>query len=185
MLFVPFYTLIKLCYTKALEWSSLVPGPAVKSSEITNRTLFSVSYHYDQQMLATSPLGPLPFLYPAWTSGSSQFMYCWSLIVVQSLSHFWLCDPMNCSTPGFPVLHYLLELAQTRVHWVGDAIQPFHPLSSPFPPAFDLSFPASRSFLISQLFASDGGPSIGASASVLPMSIQDCFPLELTGLISL
>ena len=41
---------------------------------------------------------------------------------------------MDCSTPGFPVLHYLLELAQIHVHWVGDAIQPFHPLlpSSPF-----------------------------------------------------
>ena len=44
----------------------------------------------------------------------------------------WLCDPMNCSTPGFPVLHYLPELAQTHVHWVSDAIQPPHPLSSPF-----------------------------------------------------
>ena len=42
-----------------------------------------------------------------------------------------LCDPMACSTPGFPVGHYLQELAQTHVHWVGDAIQPFHPLSSP------------------------------------------------------
>ena len=39
-----------------------------------------------------------------------------------------LCDPMDCSMPGFPVLHYLLELAQTHVHWVNDAIQPFHSL---------------------------------------------------------
>ena len=50
-----------------------------------------------------------------------------------------LCDPMDCSTPGFPVHHQLLELAQTHVHWVGDAIQPYHPLSSPSPPAFNLS----------------------------------------------
>ena len=50
-----------------------------------------------------------------------------------------LCDPMNCSTPGFPVLHQLLELVQAHVHWVGDAIQPSHPLSSPSPPAFNLS----------------------------------------------
>ena len=42
-----------------------------------------------------------------------------------------LCDPMYCSTPGFPVHHQLLELAQTHVHWVGDAIQLSHPLSSP------------------------------------------------------
>ena len=50
-----------------------------------------------------------------------------------------LCDPMDCSTPGFPVHHQLLELAQTHVHWVGDAIQPSHPLSSPSPPGFNLS----------------------------------------------
>ena len=49
-----------------------------------------------------------------------------------------LCDRMDCSTPGFPVLHYVLEFAQTYVHWVGDAIQPSHPLSAPSP-AFNLS----------------------------------------------
>jgi len=49
-----------------------------------------------------------------------------------------LCHPVDCSTPGFPVLHYLLELAQTHVHWVGDAIQPSHPLSPPSPPALNL-----------------------------------------------
>ena len=46
-----------------------------------------------------------------------------------------LCDPMNRSTPGLPVHHHLLEFTQTHVHQVGDAIQPSHPLSSPFPPA--------------------------------------------------
>ena len=50
-----------------------------------------------------------------------------------------ICDPMDCSTPGFPVHHQLLELAQTHVHWVSDAIQPSHPPLSPFPPAFNLS----------------------------------------------
>ena len=50
-----------------------------------------------------------------------------------------LCDPMNCSTPGFPVHHQLLEFTQTHVHWVGDAIQPSYPLLSPSPPAFNLS----------------------------------------------
>ena len=63
---------------------------------------------------------------------------------VQLLSHVWIltpwskCDPMDCSTPGFPVHHQLLELAQTHVHRVGDAIQPSHPLSSPSP-TFNLS----------------------------------------------
>ena len=50
-----------------------------------------------------------------------------------------LCDPKDCSMPGFPVHHQLLELTQTHVHWVGDATQPSHPLSSPLPPAFSLS----------------------------------------------
>ena len=59
--------------------------------------------------------------------------------VVQLLSRVWLCDPMDCSTPGFPVHHQLPELPQTHDHWVGDAIHPSHPLSSPSPPAFDLS----------------------------------------------
>ena len=49
-----------------------------------------------------------------------------------------LCDPMDCSTTGLPVHHQLLEFTQTHVYWVGDAIQPSHPLSSPFPPAFNL-----------------------------------------------
>ena len=50
-----------------------------------------------------------------------------------------LCDPVDCSTPGLPVHHQLLELTQTHFHWVGDAIQPSHPLSSPSPPALYLS----------------------------------------------
>ena len=50
-----------------------------------------------------------------------------------------LCNPIDCSLLGFPVLHHLLELAQTHVHQIGDAIQLYHPLSSRFPPAFNLS----------------------------------------------
>ena len=50
-----------------------------------------------------------------------------------------LCDPMNCSTVGFPVLHPLPEFVQTHVHWVSGAIQPSHPLPSPSPPALNLS----------------------------------------------
>ena len=61
-------------------------------------------------------------------------------VVVQSLkSCLTLCNPMDCSMPGFPVLHHLQEFAQTHVHWVGDAIQPSHPLSSLSLPAFNLS----------------------------------------------
>ena len=95
-----------------------------------------------------------------------------------------LCDPMDCSTPGFPLLHHLPGLAQTHVHWVSDAIQPSHPLTSPSPPAFNLS--QHQGLFQCQLFTS-GGQIIGASAStsVLPMNIQGWFPLGLIGLTSL
>ena len=61
------------------------------------------------------------------------------VVVVPSLSCLILWDPMACSTPGFPVLHYLPEFAQTNVHWVSDTIEPSHPLSSPPSPAFSHS----------------------------------------------
>ena len=61
------------------------------------------------------------------------------IVIVQSLSRVQLCDPMGCSTPGFLVVHHLPELTETHVHGVGDAIQPSRPLSSPSPPALNLS----------------------------------------------
>ena len=99
----------------------------------------------------------------------------WRALGVQ-LSCVCLCDPMHCSIPGFPVLHYLPEFTQTHIHWVGDTIQPSHPLSSLSP--LPQSFPASGSFPVSQLFSS-GSQSIraSASASVLPMNIQAWFAL--------
>ena len=57
------------------------------------------------------------------------------VFLVQSQSHVWFCDPRDCRTPGFPVLHYLPELAQTHVHRVSDAILPSHPLSPSPPPS--------------------------------------------------
>ena len=95
-----------------------------------------------------------------------------------------LCHPMNCSTPGFSVLQYLLELAQTHIHWVNDAIQPSHPL---LPPPLSLT-PSQHQGLFQWVGSSHQvAKSTGASASalVLQVSIQGWFPLRLTGLISL
>ena len=61
-----------------------------------------------------------------------------------------LCNPLDCSMPGFPVLHHLLEFAQTPILWFGDAIQPSHPLLPPSPPA--LIFPQHQSFPMRFLF---------------------------------
>ena len=124
----------------------------------------------------------------------------WVCVYIYTMTQFWdwdcissvqfssiaqscptLCDPMNCSTPGLPVHHQLPEFTQTHVHRVGAAVHPSHPFSSCLQ-----SFPASGSFPVSWLLIS-GEPSIGASASasVLPVNIQDWFPLGWTGWISL
>ena len=89
-------------------------------------------------------------------------------------------QPMDCSMPGFPVLHHLLEFAQTHVSWVGDAIQPSHLLSSPSPPAFNLS--QRQSFLVSQFFALDG-QSIRTSASASVLNCKKMWLLNTHDLI--
>ena len=100
------------------------------------------------------------------------------------LSRVGLCDPMDCSTPGLPVHNQLPELIHTHVHWVGDAIQPSHPLLSPSPPALHLSQHqslfkwVSSSHQVAKVL-------VLASVSVHPMNIQDWLPLGWTGWISL
>ena len=78
-------------------------------------------------------LSPHSFIYP--------FIHTMCSVQFSSVAQLCptLCDPMDCSMPGLPVHHQLLEFTQTHVHWVGDAIQPSHPLSSPSSPAFNLS----------------------------------------------
>ena len=100
--------------------------------------------------------------------------------VTQACPTLW--DPMDYSTPGFPVHHQLLELAQTHVHRVGDAIQPSHPVI-PFSSCLQ-SFPASGSFPVSWFFAwHDQSIRASASASVVPVSLG-LIHLGWTGLIS-
>ena len=96
-----------------------------------------------------------------------------------------LCDPMDCSMPGFPVHHQLLELAQTHCPWswwchltISSSVTPFS--------SYLQSFPESGSFPMNQFFTSGGqSMEVSASALVLPLKIQDWFPLGWTGLISL
>ena len=134
-------------------------------------------------MLYVYSLGFIVFLLPYIFRALSSIIYLYYQSV-QLLSHVWLCDPMDCSTRGLPVPHQLQELAQCDVHrfwWC-------HPTISSSVARFSSclqSFPASGSFPGIQFLS--GGQSIGvsASASVLPMNIQDWFPLGLTGLISL
>ena len=93
-------------------------------------------------------------------------------------------EPMDCSMPAFPVHHPLPEPTQTHIHRSSDAIQPPHPLSSPTPPALNLS---QHQVFSNELFLCIRRPKyrVSASTSVLPMNIQDWFPLGWTGWISL
>ena len=90
-----------------------------------------------------------------------------------------LCDPMDCSTPGLPVYHQLLELTQNHIHWVNDEIHPSHPLSSLSSPAFNLS---QHQGLFKWVSFSH---QVSASISVLPMNTQDWPHLGWIGLISM
>ena len=97
-----------------------------------------------------------------------------------------LCNLMNHSMPGLPVHHQHPEFTQTHVHWVSDAIQPSHPLSSLSPPALNLSQHQGLFKWVSTStklkFQSFG---VSASTSVLPMNAQDWSSLGWTGWISL
>ena len=141
---------------------SIAHGVA-KESDMTER--LSRSYIYKIKMVF-------------FCGGSVQFSS-----VTQSCPTLW--EAMNRSRPGAPVHYQLQEFTQTHMHWVGDAIQPSHPLLSPSP-SCPQSFPASGSFQMSHLFSS-AGQSIGisASTSVLPMNTQDWSPLGWTGWIFL
>ena len=96
-----------------------------------------------------------------------------------------LCDPMDCRMSGFPVRHQLPEFTQTHVHRVSDAIQPSHPLSSLL--LLPSIFPSIRVFSNESVLCMRWPKywSFSFSISVLPMNIQDWFPLGWTGWISL
>ena len=90
---------------------------------------------------------------------------CKCLLLLFSQLCSTLCDSMDCNTPGLPVLYHLPKLVQTHVHWVGDAIQPSHPLSPPSPPALILS--QDQGLFQWVVFFTSGGQSTGASADCL------------------
>ena len=126
--------------------------PALKE-----HTIYQKNHFTEQKILLRTFI--IPLLQPTCTSRGIYDLICCS--VTQSCPA--LCDPMNCSMPGFFVHHYLPELAQIHIHSVSDTIQLFYLLSSPVS-SCPQSFPASGSFPMILLFES-GGQSIGASGS--------------------
>ena len=141
----------------SITWPQFVVIHTVKGFSIVNKAevdvfLESPCFFYDPTYLGNLISGSSAFINPVciWTfsvhvllkPGLEDFEHdlaseCCCSSVSQSCRI--LCEPMDCSMPGFPVFHHLLELAQTHIHWVGDTIQLSHPLSSLFPPAFNLS----------------------------------------------
>ena len=93
-------------------------------------------------------------------------------VIIQLLSRVWLCNPMDYSMPGFPVLHHLPEFAQSHVHRVGDAIQPSHPLSPPSPPALQgSSVNTIPSILVSHAWSAPLVSGLLESAQLLAISL--------------
>ena len=109
-----------------LAWNSTTEDQWVLISWHSESWSLFVTFPFSLHFVFLLPSGSMP-------AGQNLFSSVQSLNGVLTL-----CDPMDCSTPGLPVHHQLLEFTQTHIHWVGDATQPFHPLSSPFPPAFNL-----------------------------------------------
>ena len=104
----------------------------------------------------------------------------------QMISHVRLFAYLkDCSTPGLPVHHQLPEFTQTHVHWVGDAIQSSHSLSSPSPPSFIVSHHQGLFKWVSSLHQVAKSIGVSASVSVFQMNVQDWSPLGWTGWISL
>ena len=118
------------------SWGLLLP---TKPSGLDETQIFK-NQHKIQGQGKTAPCSKLGMLQcglekkKEWNTGT-HFFCCCSVAKLCPTP----CDPMNCSRPGFPVLHHLLEFTQTHVHWVSDAIQQPHPLSPPSPPALNLS----------------------------------------------
>ena len=120
---IPLYVYTTVCLSFFCWWTLGLPPLTIANNTAMNMGIRIFLWH----LVLNSPRGGIA------TSYSNQFSS------VRLLSHAWLCNPMDCSMPGFPVHHQLLELAQTHIHRVGDAFQPSLPLSSPSPPAFYLS----------------------------------------------
>ena len=138
---------------------------------LTTKNLVSVHYHIGNSYYASHPPPvPLPLI------------TCYCSVIQSCLT---LCNAMDCSTSGFCVLHHLPGLAQTHLHRAGDAIQPFHPLLSLSPPAFNLSQHQGLFQWVSSSHQVAKVLELQLQHQVLPMNIQDCFPLGLTGWISL
>ena len=123
--------------TGGKETFSVFISPPVKCPSIFPETE-KCTWCEDWECLPPLSIGTVYFPSTLRIRSAVQFSSVTQFSSDQLLSRVRLCDPMNRSVPGLPVHHQLLEFTQTRVHRVGDAIQPSYPQSSPSPPALNL-----------------------------------------------
>ena len=138
--------------------------------------------NHEKSLPILCPPPPLPLAIHSSTSYIYGFSSGQFSSVAQSCPTLW--DPMKCSTSGHPV-QQLPEFTQTHIHWVGDAMQPSHPLSSPSPPAFNRSQHQGLFKWVSSLHQVANVLEFLLQLKYFPMNIQDWFPLRCTGWISL
>ena len=119
-----------ICQSRRNTWNRPFPHSLQKEPTLPVHWFWTSSFYKFETFFFFKPPGGLP---------CHSKLIVTSMIVIQSISCLTLCNPMKCSMPGFPVPHYVLKFDQTHVQWVSDAIQPFHPLSPPSPPALNLS----------------------------------------------
>ena len=138
--------------SSSLSWAKYACSMIANDTHFSSRSPSIVRLKETQGEGQTSPWVPVVLIVQVWLC-LSQFVHAFvpirlsftnvtlSTVLFSSVAQLCvtLCYPMDCSTPGFPVHHQLTELTQTHVHWVSDAIQPSHPLSSPSPSTFNLS----------------------------------------------
>ena len=181
-----------------MDCHSLLQGYKVISPAKRNRCLFNCERPAKLQCLYVLSLFWFNFDFPVKLPGTqSEVMYnsilgTWVLLLLCdcSLNNFkcpqfssvaqsclTLCNPMNCIMPGLLVHHQLSEPTQTHIHWVGDAIQPSHPLLSPSPPTLNLSQHQDLFKRVSSLHQVAKVLEFQVQQSVLPMHIQDWSPL--------
>ena len=134
---------VQVCMCRYLSLPFLCPCCMLVGSLMPQPGIEPRPWQWKHRILATRPPGNSLYL----TEGRkdqkdlhqsiNSLIYIGCSIQFSSVAQSYpsLCDSMNCSTPGLPVHHQLPEFTQTHVHWVSDAIQPSHPLSSPSPPA--------------------------------------------------
>ena len=152
---------VQLCGSLWLQPASL-PGHGIPQARILEPVAIPFSRGSSQPGARIHVSCVSRWILPLWATREAQlttYSCCCHLVAQSCLT---LCDPVDWDTPGFPIFHHLLVLAQTHVHWISDAIQPCH-LLSPTPSSSCLqSFSASGSFPGSQFFAS------GAKVLALP-----------------